>query len=519
MRVPVYERRLDPTSPGGMPEVPAGSGAIGAGIARVGRELTDATDRMADVAERRREADRTITALTTTSAAMRELDELAAAYGEDPDYAGAEDRFREKAAEVAQAYAGRFGDDQLRAAQFTQNIERMSTAGALKLRQRAIAKRNDAAVAVIDDRVAWALSKAAEGNRLERDEALRQVDDEIRAFEEQGVLTREDAGKQRREIASRVDEADVLKSIRLDPHQALLDLQDPGQYPGLTPIARERQLKQAQSRVDSLDAERERAQARAERDAERRLREQGAAAAKEMYGRDADGTLDRAWLDTHRDTLAPGEYRAGLEMLNRRGEVADDPGVVMEIEAGIDTTDVAPWIHRAAKEGYISTSTAQKLLDKNRSLRGDDKPAPMRKRARDYVGGVLGGEGMTFSDPVVAGQVARRKAEALDELDLWFDAHPNATPEETRDFYRGLADRAQALTLDQVALSLVAPRFHPERATLSLEALDAAERRALAEHDAGRLGKSELALELGRIADWRRVGANRPKPSSSGGAK
>jgi hypothetical protein len=519
MRVPVYQRQLDPTSPGRMPVVPD-AGAIGAGIARVGRELTEATDRMVDVAERRREADRTITALTTTSAAMRELDELAAAYDQDPDYVNAEEGFRTDAAKVAEAYVGRFGDDHVRAAQFTQSIERLSTAGALKLRQRAIGKRNDAGVASLDDITARAKLAITNGNRVERDEAMRLVEDGINHMVGAGVITAEDGGKRWRAFTSDVDEADVLQAIRVDPRQALLDLQDPGQYPGLTPIARERQLKAVQSRVDSLDAERERGQARAERDAEKRLRAQGEAAAKEMYGRANDGTLDRAWLDANRDTLSPGEYRTGLEMLNRRGEVADDPEVVMEIEARIDREDVAPWIHRAAKERLISTGTAQKLLDKNRSLRGDDRPNSPYKSGREYIKGVLGSEGTTFNEPAIAGQVKKRLADALDEFDVWMQAHPNATPEEVRDFYRGLADRSQALTLDQVELSLVVPRFVSRpRVEITADALDEAERRVLAELDAGRLGKSEASLELGRIADWRRVVAGRPRGSGQGPAR
>jgi hypothetical protein len=118
----------------------------------------------------------------------------------------------------------------------------------------------------------------------------------------------------------------------------------------------------------------------------------------------------------------------------------------------------------------------------------------------------------------VAGQVRNRQSEALDEFDVWMQAHPQASPAEVRDFYRDLADRAQALTLGDGELSLVAPRsLGGSRDAITLDSLTAAEKRVIADLDAGRLSKTEADLELQRIGDWRRarLGQQAAKPAKA----
>jgi hypothetical protein len=169
------------------------------------------------------------------------------------------------------------------------------------------------------------------------------------------------------------------------------------------------------------------------------------------------------------------------------------------------------------RTGRISMKTAEKYLEKNRQLPGDDRPATPYRSGREYIKGVLGGEGVTFNDEVVAGAVKTRTAQALEEFDVWMQAHPNATLDEVREFYRKLGERAQALSLGDAELNLVAPRYLGGllRDEITVDALKQAEARALDDFEAGRLSKAEFAIEHRRIEDWRRVRAKQSQAKTT----
>ena len=504
MRVPVYERQVDPVAPPPARADLTGIG-IGGGLKAVGRALEESADVWYRVSVRRQEADRTITAINTQTAAMRELDDVETAYAESPDYAGAEEQYRKKAGEIVDGYGKRFDGDPRRGAEFQQTMQRLTEAGALKLRQRAIGKRADAATAALDDSIATALQTRAKGNKVQREEVDRGVYAGIQAAVDAGLITAEDGGKRVRDYDSGGSEADVLTAIRTDPHAALLALQDPGQYAGLSPVARERQLRAAQSRVDSLAAEDERQHQAAERAAEKALRRREDETAREMFGRAADGKLDRGWLDKNKPHLSPSEFRTGLELLKPRDSEADDRDTLIELEQRVDGEDVKPAILRAMRDGRLSVKTGQQMLDKNRRLAGDERPTSLWKAGREYIKTKLSSEGITFSSEQVAGQVRARQAEALEEFDVYIENNPNAPPSDVREFYHKLTDRATANVLRESELSLVAPRSIPKRSEITLKSLKAAEERVLADLDAGRMTKDEADVELRRLADWKEL--------------
>ena len=108
MRVPVYQRQELPTSPTGGVGIRLDDTGLGGGLRELGRALGSAENTFADIIAKRRQADRTITAITTQTAAMKELGDIETAYAESPDYAGAEDQYRKKAGEIVDGYGKRF---------------------------------------------------------------------------------------------------------------------------------------------------------------------------------------------------------------------------------------------------------------------------------------------------------------------------------------------------------------------------------------------------------------------------
>lgn len=244
-------------------------------------------------------------------------------------------------------------------------------------------------------------------------------------------------------------------------------------------------------------------------DAQKRLQRFAAKVATAQVRRDirndpeqaVQGLLGESYAGLDVDTrerwtsLAVREIERRQKAAERQNNVTD-PAVYsrLRIDAGRGR-DITADARRMYESGKLKNEDFDTLITEVESHRGGEGGAPPPyKQASAFIRGMTGG------DNVVDFGKAQRQAQALDEFAFWARNNPKATADEMDGQAREVLKRA--LVVERNELSLIAPKYSPNRLGVTREDLGAAFKRTEDEFKAGRMSKKERDREMLNIDQW-----------------
>jgi hypothetical protein len=277
---------------------------------------------------------------------------------------------------------------------------------------------------------------------------------------------------------------------------SLDEYMDPADKPGW--------LAKAKSRADSLLQTQLALADRADRMAEHEIRKQGDAAAKDLWGKFADGKLTRDDIDAARDILDPGDYRSLVTAAARPGADRDDPQAIAAIEDTVGAPDFLATLDGALDRGEITTDTYRGYRNIGRKLGAETVAGTPYATTYGFIKTNLGSGGFLFGNNSEAARQATRNA--LQEFDLWARENPDAPTAQFDLVGRKMIDRYRAFTWDSMSMGTGLPAFYSgTRDGLTGAEIDKAEITALRAFDTGAYSREQFVFELKKLNDWREI--------------
>lgn len=434
----------------------------------------------------------------------RELDALQVEFDKDPDHATKPQRYQDAARRLFDQHAQ--GLDRETATAFQLRANEYADAGLLRVRSQARADEVQAGVVRLDKDNDELINRlAGVVNPAERAAILRQVEGNIDAAQQSGLLTGARYEAVRKATLVKADQAEALRLIRANPGGAPSAIMDVRALPHLDLLQREqlvgrardeaqRQASLAEARASRLERQQARADARLGDDLE-----------KWMDRQISDGQLSEAELEKARPFLKPNDYRRGLSAL-RGGAEIDDAATINRLTPRLDDPDVQRDLDKAHADKLLRTSTYQEMRNRARTYQRDDRPATPFRRGREAVKDALDPQGI-FQD--TAGAAARQgRAAALQEFDTWVEKNPTAEPDAVIGQANDIIRRYSLVQFDKISTALGVPRGVPQertRDTLTLKDLDAAEDDLLKRYDAREYSREQVDQQRRAIEGWRKV--------------
>lgn len=507
MKVPVYEPQAQVAiQPTGAREDVADSGAPGKALQRAGMVANDA---LGDFAKAQVHARQVADHTAAITGATKELQDLELQFDRDADWKTAPDRFQQGAAEIRDKWTAPIDDVAVKNL-VARDFDRLAAVKGFNIKKDAFKKETDSAVAGVDDSIdTYAGLAASAKTPLERDLAIGRGRAAIAGAAAAKYLTQVDAGKRERGFLGKIDEVQARGIMTADPDAAVAVLTDPAQLPHIDEKRRAELYDTAVRRSVALEGKRQ-------READKAEKALGDAAAKEVYAADANGTLDRPFVEARRRWLTPSEYNGALKLL-APSAAQDDPQTLSRIMPRIDSEDLGNEITREFAGGNLSSPTYRALMEKNRSVLKDDQPASPYKSGRALVNETLD-PGLLTGPAESALRGAR--AQALTEYDNWAAGNLKAPRADHLAQAQDVIRRYQVVAFDQMSLATGLPRAYAgTRQDLKPADLDAAEARTIADLDAARITRAQADQELRKIESWRGILQKKPAAPTSSGAK
>lgn len=328
--------------------------------------------------------------------ATSDLADLELQMERDPDFKTAPQRFTDQANTIRDKYLTDVQDSGVKLA-FTKRFGELSLAKSLTVRKAAFTQERDYNVASLDTSLD-VHAKAIAGARSapERELLMNQARLSISSMQAANWITDVDAGKRERALLTKIDDAIVVRDMATDPLMVASKLGiDPSYAPNIDPVQRERWIDQAYRRAETTRTQ-------AEQSAERDRKKRGDEAAKDIWGRLADGKLTRDYLDQNRALLDPPEYRQMLESIKKQGKGSgeDNHAAFADLQARLysDPEDARQLAFSYHKRGLIKDSTLSQVLGNARDLSRTQGPKTVYERTRQFVTNSLEPSAMT-ADP------------------------------------------------------------------------------------------------------------------------
>jgi hypothetical protein len=330
-----------------------------------------------------------------------------------------------------------------------------------------------------------------------------------------------DAAKEEAEIRkwTGMMEGNAVRRQLADPNKVeglYASLLDESQFPGLDPKTRTTLITQAATQVERVQRDRISAAERADRQAERAVKESQAGNAAQFRVGIMAGEVSESQL-----TAALQERRISLKDFNQllpamRGEVeqTDDPDTVVSLTKDLyDGTADERYVWQAYADGRLSKDTATRLMSTVESVRkgGGVLGRDDVKRGREDVDQLVGGTRGPLA--ILDTQSTQRVRSALRDYDEAIQAEDEAARAEGRQpDFRRIADEIVARWKpdDQATLSAL-PRpygYSGPRAQLNVEEAKAAIADAF---DRGELSPAQIAEQVELLKQYETI-LNRPKP-------
>ncbi len=459
--------------------------------------ISQAGDVAADAASKMQAARRQHETTALALEATKRLSDLEIEFEKDGDYATAPQRFQQSASEIMAALAKNTSDPVVRA-QFQTEFNKLAIAKSINVRRNAWAKEKDAQQATLDDSIeTYSRLYADAGNEAEKSIIRAQAEQAIVGAGESGWITREEAGKRRRTFASRATEAEIARLGR-DPRNADAIVQKliAGDFKDLDPVARERQIRTWQARADAHDRKAIAYAERADRLAEKRMKQESEQAEKDFIDAALSGTLTIDAVQAKKNVMSPSAYRAAVKLANGDdGET--DPTTYADLTMRLGSEDITADANRAFLAGRLKREQYSELVGKNRAALADTRPGtPYQTTRRDII------ETLKPSELNYTPTQKALQQRAIQEFDDWALANPNATREQMQDQAEDIKRRHSQVQTGEMASATPLPRgYSLDRAAITqrpqqaLEALKVAAEKLLADVDSGRISQTQAARE------------------------
>lgn len=515
--VPTFTNQVSAVTGGGIPRLDANqAGYTGAVIARAGQQLSG---EMEEWNRRYAEARRQSEAADLLAESTSKLGDMEFRWGKLDDNMAAKAGFDQEATKLRDETLQRIQDPQI-AALFSDQFTKEMISRSESTRKSAFGVESATQKGNLDLRIsAYAKQAANASSPALRDQMLQRAQADIVSATAAGWLHGDEGAVKLLKFNSDISEADALRDITDRPELAQQQLLDPNFYPGLDPVARSRLSDRANTRVDALRADRIRMAELADRQSEKALKKKGDMVAKDLWGKQADGTLTRDDIEVAKTFLEPSEYRALVSASQNLGAANDDPATIARLEQQIGTSGFADEARNALEAHMITTDRFVSMLDKNRSELGQAQPSSPYKSGRSLVQTTL--EPGQLLDGGAAALAHAGQAQALVEFDNWAAEHPDATRAQAIEEAQKTIARYQIVNYQQMSIATGLPRYYTgTRDALKTTDLDAAEARTVQDLDGNKISREQADQELRKIASWRYILAQKQAPApATGGTK
>lgn len=330
-----------------------------------------------------------------------------------------------------------------------------------------------------------------------------------------------DAAKEEAELRkwTGMMEGNAVRRRLADPAQVeglYAQLLDESQFPGLDPKTRTTLIGQAATQVERVQRDRIAAAERADRLAERAVKDMQATNAGQLRVGIMGGEVTEQQLTTmlQERKISLKDFNQLLPALRGEIEQNDDPDSVVSLTKDIyDGTADERYVWQAYADGRLSKDTATRLMSTIESVRkgGGVLGRDDVKRGREFVDQMVGGTRGPLA--ILDSQSSQRVASALRDYDEAVQAEDEAARAEGRppDFKRITDDVVSRYKPDdQVTLSAL-PRpygYTGPRAQIDIEGAKAAVADA---YDRGDLSAAQMAEQAALLRQYEDI-LNRPKP-------
>jgi len=484
-----------PSDPG--LRVPQSFGS-GEGLVKAGEGLMNFGADVARVSIAADRARRKAAVSAATVKATGELKSFVLDLEHDTDYPTFGDRFKERAEAAFKTHGEGLDEDGRRL--FRSNFEQLSMEQALAVRKLGNKRVVDQATADLD----WSLDGYADiaakaGTDEERGKALDQASAAIDNLVESGIVSAEEGGKRKRGFLGKLDEVDARTLMLADPEKAVESLADPSLFPNLDENRRISLIDAAARRHDTQVRQRTAAAEKAERQAEKRLKD--AQEEREKAGWDLwrQNQLTQEWLAENKSGLSGNQVEAFARVL--RGEEKDnDRDAFSDLQKSLhsDPQEAERMAYRYHKDGLINDGTLSSTVEKARTFSRQEGPKSQYERSRDFIRSSLD-PGPLVDDPISRG----RAAEALALYDSFADEQQRSD-DDLDSKSRDIVERFRFVDLTRARFSLPVPYgASTTREAVDMPAIEAAEDRLAESLSANRIGRAEFNNESRYLKRWR----------------
>ncbi len=236
--------------PAPLPGVPSVAPAavdtsLGTALTAAGKEVLAVNTKISDA------QDETAAALARTEY-LKRIDDLRAKYTQSDDYKNAETNFATDAANAQRELLGGISDPKRRA-QTGLQMEVQAINGQRVVRTTMLSKEADTNVAGLNARLAtYATSAASAPTPAARQAIVQSADADIQQQVSAGWLHATDGARASIQLRQTLDQTDARRAIDKDPAAAAVALQDPKQFPNLSPGIRQTLLDTARNATDQV---------------------------------------------------------------------------------------------------------------------------------------------------------------------------------------------------------------------------------------------------------------------------
>lgn len=239
-----------------LPDAQIGAIVPGAAQSVVGEAVSQAADAATNFADRLQHAQVQTRYFDAAADYTNKLDALKTQYQQDPDFQTAPKRFSQ---DVKQLQTDTIADagfmDPVTRARLNDHMTVHAVSALTDIRQRALGQERDTNVANLDTQEQQNLTAAATGSPVERQAAVQANQQNTQTAADAGWISRVDQVTRNQRFDMGLQHADVMRSIALNPTQAIADLNDPTKYLALSAPQREAYIETARGQVDKRGTE------------------------------------------------------------------------------------------------------------------------------------------------------------------------------------------------------------------------------------------------------------------------
>jgi len=218
----------------------------------------------------------------------------------------------------------------------------------------------------------------------------------------------------------------------------------------------------------------------------------------------ANGQLTADWIEAHRNTMDPSDYRYFYRAMSGEGDAPRNPMIYADLReragSGADVRDEA---RSALQRGAI------RIGDYNTVLNEVEQERPgWYKRGSQFIS-----TSAAVSDLNPDPAAAQRKARMLDDWNAWATANPKATDQQAQAEYQRVVQEYAIVDQQNFTITKRAPRYLV--GSRNQPDIDATERQTVKAFKDGQIDQAEFERQAALLKEWRQALAHQVKPKQA----